>query len=218
MTQELKVILGISALSIAILVGGIFFLSKDGATSTGVVTDPKILSQNNNHIIATDSAKVTVVEFADFQCPACRAALPNIKQVLEKYKGQVNFVYRHYPLPQHKNAILAAMTAESAGAVGGPEKFWDMYALLFERQTKWSESSDARSIFVEYAKELQLDSDAFSKSLDDSALMDRIQKDKTDGNTLGVNSTPTFFINGETVTGNSFEALAQKIEEKLKNK
>lgn len=98
--------------------------------------DLKLLIRPNSNKISTPSAKVTLVEFSDLQCPACAQAHPVVKQILEENKGNINFVYRHFPLSQHKNARIAAEAAEAAGEQG---KFFEMVSKLFENQNKWSE-------------------------------------------------------------------------------
>lgn len=195
MSKEAKVISGIGALTLIILFGSVFLLSSNKNQLANSNTSQKtILKKNNNHKIASDSAKVTVVEFADFQCPACGAVYPQIKQILRDYKDQINFVYRHFPLPQHQNGTNAAKAAEAAGEQG---KFWEMSELLFTKQLEWSDKGNAKEIFSTYAKDLQLNSDEFNKSLNSNKFEATINLDKEDGISLGVNSTPTIFINSK---------------------
>src|SRR5581483_190972 len=107
------------------------------------ISDSTVLTRNANHKITSTNTKVTIIEFADFQCPACGQAHPALKQILEEYKGKVTFIYRHFPLPQHQNAILAAKASEAAGEQG---KFWEMHDMLYEKQNEWSESNNAEEI------------------------------------------------------------------------
>lgn len=195
MTTEAKTIFGIGIASIIIVVGGVLML---GQNSPPPQSDSKALERGDSYKISSTSAKVTVVEFADFQCPACGQAHPIVKQIIEQYQGKINFVYRHFPLPQHQNAQLAAEAAEAAGEQG---KFWQMHDLLFENQSSWSEQSSALDIFVDYAKELNLDIDKFKKQVEDNKFADKIKRDVNDGRDLGVNATPTFFINGQKFPG-----------------
>lgn len=198
MTQEAKVIVGIGAVTLLILFGGIFFLSKNDQQSASTPSaDLAILMRNTKHKAGAEKAVVTIVEFGDFQCPACGRAYPVIKQLLEENKNKITFVYRHFPLPQHKNALLAARAAEAAGSQG---KFWEMHDLLFMRQETWSESSDASKIFTSYAEELKLNTDRFSEDFSSKIYDAAIQSDKDDGIRLGVNSTPTLFIDDKKVT------------------
>jgi protein-disulfide isomerase len=161
MTQEAKVLLGIGIATIIILVGGVFYLNGTNpqVTSTGTI-EKKVLVAGKN-TTGSKAAKVTVVEFADFQCPACGAFHPEMKKILADYNGKIYFVYRHFPLPMHKNARAAAQTAEAAAAQG---KFWPMYDQLFEKQSEWSEVENPTDLFASYAKNLKLDEEKFKKS------------------------------------------------------
>lgn len=215
MTQEAKILIGIGVVTLVLLFGAVFFLSKSPTPpAAGTPVDQNLLVRENSRKIATDSAKVTIVEFGDYQCPACGAAHPVIKQVLKDFSGKVNFVFRDFPFPQHLNAMEAAEAAESAGAQG---KYWDMYDLLYQNQEEWSEVSNPREIFTSYAKQLNLNIDQFSSDMDTNKFVDKINKDKQDGEALGVNSTPTFFVNGEKINNWSYETFKQKIEELTKN-
>jgi protein-disulfide isomerase len=197
MSQEAKVIIGISVATIIILIGAVFFISgsqKQEEQPVQKVTNAKQLLGDQKRVVKATNAKVTIVEFGDFQCPACGAAHPTVKQILKDYEGKVTFVWRHFPLPMHKNAMLAAIASEAAGEQG---KFWEMHAMLFENQKEWEESNDAKKIFVSYAEQLGLDTQKFSDALDKKFNAERIQSDADAGIALGVNSTPTFFINGQ---------------------
>jgi len=198
MTQEAKVLLGIGIATIVLLIGGVFYLSgtNPAVTSEGTI-DKKVLIAGKN-TKGKKSAKVTVVEFSDFQCPACGAFHPDMKKILSDYNGKIYFIYRHFPLPIHKNAMKAGEAAEAAGAQG---KFWQMHDRLFETQTAWSEIADPTSLFVGYAKSLGIDEEKFKKALDEGTYLSLIQKDLQDGNKAGVNATPTIFVNGKKVEG-----------------
>lgn len=196
MTQEAKFIAGITVVTIGIIIGAAFFLGKEQQKEIPVV-DNKILARNDNNTITSSTAKVSIVEFADFQCPACANTYPGVKQIIEEYKGKITYTYRHYPLPQHKNAILAAKAAEAAGKQG---KFWEMENLLYTKQQEWGESSSSLDVFIEYAKVLGLNEEVFKADTEGNAFDARIQQDKRDAQYLGVNSTPTFFINNKKFT------------------
>jgi protein-disulfide isomerase len=209
MTQEAKVLLGIGIATVIILIGGVFYLSGTNpqVTSQGSV-EKKILVAGKN-TTGPKSAKVTVVEFADFQCPACAAFHPEMKKILSDYNGKIYFVYRHFPLPMHKNARGAAQAAEAAAAQG---KFWPMYDQLFEKQSEWSEVANPTDLFASYAKNVKLDEEKFKKAVEESNGTATIQKGIDDGNKAGVNSTPTLFVNGKKVEGaNSIADLATQV-------
>lgn len=160
---------------------------------------PQITQKVNIQIAKKDwvkgakSPEVTLVEYSDFQCPACGAYYPLVKKVNEKYKEKIRFVYRHFPLAQHKNALLAAQIAEAAGL---QNKFWQMHDMLFENQAEWSESNNVDDIFEKYAKSLKLDVAKFRKDLSNESLKKKIDDDRQSGLSYGVNSTPTFYLNG----------------------
>lgn len=215
MTQEVKILIGIGVITV-LLVGGvsIFFGNSSTSTNSKAPVDTKTLIRSDSQSISTSSAKVTIVEFADFQCPACGAFHPELKQIMGEFAGRVNLVFRNFPLPQHQNAKLAAQAAEAAGVQG---KFWQMHDKLYENQAAWSESTDAKSIFVNYAGDLGLDKVKFTTDLNSGNFDAKIQRDVSDGTGLGVNSTPTIFIDNQkldTIPG--FSELKTLIEAKLK--
>ena len=218
MTQETKILTGIGIITIAIVTAGAFFLG--GSSSSEKPKPPveaSILIRPDSHRISSSNSKITLVEFGDFQCPACSASHPIIKQLLSDYKNELTFVFRNYPLPMHKNAKIAELAAEAAGAQG---KFFEMENLLFENQKDWSESNKALTDhFMKYAKELELDIDKFEKDVKDKKYESKITRDKADGDSLGVNSTPTFFINGVIQPGGlPYDQFKAKIDEVLKSK
>jgi protein-disulfide isomerase len=140
-------------------------------------------------------AKVTVVEFSDFQCPFCSRAVPVVKEVEREFGGDVRVVWKHLPLSFHPNAMPAAIAAEAARQQG---KFWEMHDRLFEGQQSLSDAAYAKN-----AKELGLDMARFEKALKDPATRARVEEDARAGAAAGVNGTPTFVVNGEPVTGSA---------------
>ena len=117
MTTETKILAAIGLVTVGIMAAGIFFLSKPVSTdlSEARQVNQSILVKPDSSQTGPKDARVTFVEFGDLQCPACAQALPTIQKLKEEYRGKVNFVFRHYPLPQHKNAVISAMAAEAAG-------------------------------------------------------------------------------------------------------
>lgn len=197
MTQEAKIISFIWGVTILIIVGAAILLGKNSPQQTQQV-DQALLVRSNSNKISSASGKVTLVEFGDFQCPSCAAAHPYVKQILEDNRGEVAFVFRNFPLAQHQNARIAAQAAEAAGSMG---KYWEMHDMLFENQNVWAEDNNALGIFVEYAQKLEMDVNKFKQSVENNKFADKIAQDQSDGNALGVNSTPTFFINGQKYSG-----------------
>lgn len=215
MTSEAKILIGIGVATLILIVGAIFFLGKSSQGPSGPIpkADNSILLKDDSFKVATTSAKVTIVEFSDFQCPACKSVQPTVDQILKDYQGKVNFYYRHFPLPQHKNAVPAALAAEAALEQG---RFWEMANILFSKQEDWAESSNAKDLFLDYTKELNLNEDQFKKDLENNKFTQKIERDNTDALTLKLNSTPTFFVNGEKVPGAlSYSEFKSRIDAEL---
>lgn len=143
-------------------------------------------------------AKVTLVEYSDLQCPACKARLPLIKSIVDEFGNHIRFVYRHFPLYIHDNSQIAAQAAEAAGLQG---KFWEMHDILFENQESWSplEKDQVETAFAIYAAKIQLDIAKFKLDIDSGAVRDAVKSDADSGESAGVNSTPTFFLNGKKI-------------------
>jgi protein-disulfide isomerase len=154
------------------------------------------------------NAKVTLVEFADYACPHCKRFQPVLRQVLDEFKGDVKLYFKHYPLPQHTNARLAAEAAVAAQKQG---KFWQYQDKLWENQDNLTPAE-----LEKYAKEVGLDTSKFRTELDDAKIKARVQKDRVDGQTLGLASTPTLYINGREYTdAKDTESLREWIKEEL---
>lgn len=159
-------------------------------------------------------AKTTLIEYGDFQCPACGAYYPLVKDLLKDIPQGFRVVYRHYPLTEvHKNALPAAKAAEAAGL---QDKFWEMHDILFERQKDWSDLGNAKEKFLEYAKELGLDEEKFLNDFESSQVQDKISAEIASGNSLGVNSTPTFYLNGAKISPRSYDEFKKVVENEIK--
>jgi len=193
MNSETKLFLGIILATVAIIGGAIFMFSRP---TNAPLVDPKLLVAEDSFKTGSPSATVTLVEFGDFQCPACGAYHLVVKQLLEKYKDSVALVFRHFPLPMHPNAVPASIAVEAAGKQG---KFWEMYNKVYESQNDWSAEKDTGNIFAEYALSLKLNVEQFRNDLKDPAIKKKIDRDVADATTLGINSTPSFYLNGERI-------------------
>jgi protein-disulfide isomerase len=153
-------------------------------------------------------AKVTIVEFSDFECPFCTRAEDTVKQVMQKYEGKVRLVYRDFPLPFHPNAAKAAEAARCAGDQG---KYWEMHEKLFANQ-KALEPAALKG----YAKDLGIDQGKFDKCLDSGEKAKLVADDRKAGEDAGVSGTPAFFINGVLISGaQPLEAFTQVIDAEL---
>jgi protein-disulfide isomerase len=161
-------------------------------------------------------AAVTLIEYSDFQCPACAAYYPLVSRLSDEFPDQLHLVYRYYPLMQiHQNALASAKAAEAAGRQG---KFWEMHDLLFQKQKDWSELSDPTDTFVGYARELVLDEAQWQSDLKNSDVEKVVLAQAEQGNRDGVNATPTFFLNGQKIDNpQSYDEFKRVVEALLPN-
>jgi protein-disulfide isomerase len=174
--------------------------------------------QPTNHIEGSDTGGVVLVEYGDYQCPACGQYYPIVKQVFEKYKGQIIFQFRNFPLVQiHKNAFVGSRAAEAADKQG---KYWEMHALLYENQQGWGVASNPIPFFEGYAKQLSLDVTKFQQDMNSQETNDKINADIQEGQKLGASSTPTFVLNGKKLEQNprSIEEFNKLIDDALASK
>ncbi|MBI5044855.1 MAG: DsbA family protein [Candidatus Levybacteria bacterium] len=218
MNKEGMILGGIGLITLLIVVGAALLLSgpKSSQSTSTIVTDKALLygPLEDRNSAGSESAKVAIVEFGDFQCPACGVAAPIVKKIKEEYKDKIYVVFRNFPLTQHANAPLSAQAAYAAGKQG---KFWEMYDQLYGEQAAWAEKPNAKDIISTFASGLGLNMTDYLASVNDSAGNPKIQKDQNDGYQLGVKSTPTFFINGEMYAEVlSYEEFKKIIDDKLK--
>ncbi len=139
---------------------------------------------------------ITIVEYSDYQCPACAYFHPIVEKLKDTYGDQIKFEMKYFPLNSHQYAALAARAAQAAKNQG---KFQQMHNMLFENQKRWSGSGSPTSIFVNYAEELELDIDQFKNDLNASETQKIVMEQRQEGRNAGVNATPTFFIEGDKV-------------------
>jgi protein-disulfide isomerase len=157
--------------------------------------------------LGAESAPVTVVEFADFQCPFCAHAVLPLHELLAANQGRVRFVFKNFPLDSPLDSHLAHMAAMAAGEQG---KFWEMHDLIYLHQ-----SAMKRDDLLKFATELNLDMTRFKKDLENPQLKAKIENDRTEGERLGISATPTFLVNGEPLGGFSGEQLQARIDQQL---
>jgi protein-disulfide isomerase len=217
MTKEAKILIAIAG---AVIIAGVLLaiFANPQPKDPGAPVDTDSIIRENNHMTGSLNAKVTMVEFADFQCPACGSAHPILKKIIAEYGNNpdFNFVFKHFPLDSiHPFARIAAEAAEAAGEQG---KFWEMSDLLFTNQAAWTVGNDQLDTFVSYAQQIGVeDIEKFRQSIQRRQYNEIISSDVADGTSLGVNSTPTIFINGEKMANYSYELLKEKIDSALKN-
>lgn len=143
----------------------------------------------DDHIRGDKNAKVTLIEYSDLECPFCQRFHPTAKQLLDEYKGKVNWVYRHFPLSFHANAQKEAEASECAAELGGSDAYWKYVDTIFERTTA-NGTGFALDKLAPLAKEIGLDEKKFKDCLDSGKMAARIQKDFSDGQSAGVDGTP----------------------------
>ena len=207
---------------IVVLFGGLL-VWQNKKSDNGTTGSTK--GQPTNHVIGNTDSKVTLLEYGDYQCPACEAYFTTVQEVQQKYNDKIKFQFRNLPLSQiHKNAIGGARAAEAADLQG---KFWQMHDALYavSNWQVWSNSNDPEPQFQLYAKQLGLNVDQFKKDFASSKVNDRIQADVAAFKKTGRDmSTPTFFVNDEFVANTklmtngvpSVEAFSKVIDEALK--
>lgn len=191
----------------------VFALGNRHSTPTASTGAPLTVT-SADHIDGNPKAKATLIEYGDFQCPSCGAFFPVVTGLQKEFGSQLRLVFRHFPLSQlHPNALPAARAAEAAGKQG---KFFAMYAKIYQNQSSWAESTNAQAIFEQYAKDIGLDIGRYQSDYGSQAVIDVINSDIKSGQSLGVNSTPTFFVNGQQVELNKTTDLKTAIENALK--
>jgi len=162
------------------------------------------------HVLVNPDAPVILEKFGDFECSACGAIHPVLKTIKSEFGPSVVIVFREFPL-SHVHALAAAQAAEAAGLQG---KFWEMHNLLYENQKEWHDASDVRATFEDYALRIGLRLDEFRQDVSSEMVSRRIDLDKERGYWIGVNSTPTVFLNGREVP---FESLTRdKLKELIR--
>lgn len=208
MTKKTWLIFG--ALCVAVI-GGLIYLANNNKVDVSNVDLTKVQaasSQNGNigeHTYGNMNSKVILTEYADYQCPGCGSSYPVIKQVVEKYKDKIGFVFRNFPLYSiHPNAFAAAAAAEAAGQQG---KFWEMHAKIYENQSAWQNltGSERTDYFVTAAIDLGLNGDTLRTALDDANIKKKIDFDHALGVKANVSGTPSFFIGTNNVGDKYFK-------------
>lgn len=169
---------------------------------------PSGVDANGAQYRGTDGAEVTIVEFSDFQCPYCSQAQPTVERLLHEYSGRVKLVYRHYPLPAHENAFIAAEASECAADEG---KFWELHDVMYANQ----ESLDDAGL-KKLAAQVGLDGNAFAACLQSGKKAEKINRDLADGRIFGVRATPTFYIGSQVFEGAPYDKMKAAIENELK--
>lgn len=202
---------------IAAVVGGMILLrsSRQASNSNAPTPDPALEAKGAEppHIRGNPNAPVTLEEFGDFQCPSCGTYYAELKKIEAEFGDKLRVIFRESPLvPMHEHALMAAQAAEAAGLQG---KFWEMHDKLYENQATWTPAKDLVPIFVDYAKQIFIDPDRFMKDLNGEQVAQRIFQDGKRVHALGLNGTPSFFVNGQEAKGDQWkpDGLRQMIKD-----
>ena len=226
--DKTKLILPGAILIAALLVSGsvVFYSLSIGGLGANikqagdVVAGDKVnVSVDDDAFIGNERAKVTIVEFSDFQCPFCRTFWSGAYQQIKKEyvdTGKARFVYRDFPLSFHPAAMPAAQASQCAKDQG---KFWEMHEKMFSEQEKLGQGTIQFGVsdIKKWASQIGLDTNKFNQCLDSEKYKLEVEKDMADGSAYGVSGTPTLFINGKPVIGaQPFSVFKVIIDEELK--
>lgn len=215
MTTETKLLGIILIATVVLLFGGVFLLTRKGSSQAVEGASVVQIDYSKGQKIGTDSAKVKLVEFSDFQCPACADAQPFVKKLKDAYPNQIQVIYRYFPLSQHPFGRQTAYLAQASAEQG---KFWQIHDKLFETQAQWFglNSTEATAFFLDLAKQIGLDEGSVKQAMEDPAVKIKIDDDIAEGRQIGVNSTPTFYLNGKKLNIQGFEDLNAAVANELK--
>lgn len=193
--NETLILVGVLVLTLVIIVGGAFFASRPaGPQAITKTAEADRLVRDDDPSKGPANAKVTVAEFADFECPACARMAPVMDQLMKDNADKsVRFVFRQFPLPQHKDAPLAAQAAFAAQAQG---KYFEYSDMLYANQSKLDKDS-----LIKYAEDLKINMTQFKQDLDSGKYEGALKQDTLDGTALQLEGTPTYFINGVQYSG-----------------
>lgn len=202
----------VGAIVIIATIAALTLANRATPVAATAALDSSRLVRADSPVYGPADAKVTLVEFLDPECEACRAIHPVVNDLKTKYKDRFRLVVRYMPL--HGNSVLAASAAEAAGAQG---RYWEYLDVLYRTQSEWGEQqTPQRERFLEYARVLNLDLAMFEKSLDDPQWAAKVERDRVDGVASGVKGTPTFFLDGKLLElkalGDLEEALKTALE------
>jgi protein-disulfide isomerase len=167
--------------------------------------------------VGKKDAKVTLIEYSDFQCPACASYHPIVNQILSAYKDKILFVYRMFPLTNvHPNSHISAQAAYAASR---QDKFFAMADLLFNKQTEWAGLQDPTTAFTDYAKMLNLNISKFKSDMNSKEAVDYVNASEKQALDEGLNATPTFILNGTKITNpDNFDGFKKLIDNELAQK
>lgn len=200
--------------AVVVLFVGIVWVNKSKTDAPGSGSSQ---AKASNHVEGTNSKGVTLVEYGDYQCPACGQYYPIVKQLQTTYANDISFRFANFPLVQiHPNAMAGARAAEAASLQG---KFWEMHDALYENQTTWSAGTNPTPYFDQYANNIGLNLTKFKQDMASSAVLDTINADVSQVQALGGTGTPTFVLNGKRLDNSptSLDDFKKVIDQAIKD-
>ncbi|HYF96497.1 MAG TPA: thioredoxin domain-containing protein [Patescibacteria group bacterium] len=202
------------AVIIIVILGlfGVFAMTKKSSDDQQSSSGSE--AKTSEHKKGAGNKGVTLIEYGDFQCPACKSYYPMVKQIKESYGDDITFQFRHFPLTQiHPHAFAASRAAEAAGK---QDKFFDMHDMLYENQDSWTSQSNVTTIFEGYAQQLGLNMEQFKADVLNAETAAVINADLKAGNAIGASSTPTFVLNGSKIENpQSFDEFKKLIDDEI---
>lgn len=185
-----------------LIIASIYSSGQAGSNTAGFTATVAPAITNADWSIGNPDAKVTLIEYGDFECPACGEYYPVVQQLIQNYSSTVRFVFRNFPLYSiHPFAGIGAQAAEAAGALGGTAKYWAMNDALYEHQADWSTNSAltpeqvVSQYFNGYAQTIGLNVSQFDAEINATSVLQKIQDDVSGGSSAQIDHTPTFFVN-----------------------
>src|SRR5262249_12026989 len=185
-------------LAVAVAAGAAVFLSRRPDQSSETNAAPLTADiKGGGHFRGPENARVTLVEFGDYQCPSCGAYHPFVKEILNRYPQQVRLEFHHFPLVTiHPNSMAASKAVEAAGEQG---HYWEMHDAIFEYQAQWADKPDPKPVFAAIANRIGINGTILVQTMDSPRLQERILKDVEQANRVKIQAVPTFFINGQQI-------------------
>jgi protein-disulfide isomerase len=220
MRKEVKILALIAIIVVIVaVVGARYYRNSTSTERNPVRANASSLIREDSPTLGTADAPVTIVEFLDPECESCRAFNPTVKKLLKEYDGKVRLVVRYMPL--HPNSLTAATFTEAAGEQG---KYWQAQEMLFQKQPEWGTKhghsagprADINALFRKYAMELGLDYIKMDAVFAQNKYAAKLDRDKKDGQSIGVRQTPTLFVNGIKLRNLNEADLKSLIDEELK--
>lgn len=208
--KNLPLLLGTILVTVGLIFGAMLLLSNSSSSSEQVV-EPASLVGGSNNVKGSQEASIEIVEFSDFQCPACASVAPLVQSVADQYPDDVKLIYRHFPLSSiHPNAQLAAQAAEAAADF---DKFWPMHDLLFTNQDNWAGMSgnDFTDQLASYAQQLEIDKNEFLTRIESQDIKQRVAEDSSAATKLNLRGTPTLFVNGVQTSAPQLQATVESL-------